>query len=62
MAKKGKLTEVGVQIGSTLGKADRKAHKLAAEAREELQAIVKQVGELTKQLEKSTKRLKKSLR
>ena len=61
MAKKGRLTEVGVQIGSTLGKADRKAHKLAEEAREELLAISKQVDHLKKQLAKSTKRLKKSL-
>ncbi len=61
MAKKGKLTEVGVQIGSTLGKADRKAHKLAADARAELLAISKQVDQLKKQLAKSTNRLKKSL-
>jgi hypothetical protein len=62
MAKKGRLSEVGVQIGSTLGKADRRAHKLAAEAKEELLAISKQVDELKKQLAKSTKRLKKSLK
>jgi hypothetical protein len=62
MAKKGKLTQVGVQIGSTLGKADRKAHQLAKEAREELVAISKQVDVLKKQLAKSTKRLQKSLK
>jgi hypothetical protein len=62
MAKKGKLSEVGAEIGSTLGKADRRAHKLAADAREELLAITKQVDELKKQLAKSTKRLKKSLK
>jgi hypothetical protein len=42
--------------------ADRKAHKLAKEAREELQAISKQVDELKKQLAKSTKRLQKSFK
>jgi hypothetical protein len=62
MAKKGKLTEVGVQIGSTLGKADRKAHKIAADAKAELLAISKQVDELKKQLAKSSKRLKNSLK
>jgi hypothetical protein len=62
MAKKGKLTEVGVQVGSTLGKVDRKAHKLAKEAREELKAISRQVDELKKQLAKSTKRLQNSLK
>ncbi len=62
MAKKGKLTEVGAQVGSTLGKVDRKAHKLAKEAREELKAISKQVDALKTQLAKSTKRLQKSLK
>ena len=62
MAKKSKLTEVGAQIGSTLGKADRRAHQLAKEAREELAAISKQVDVLKKQLAKSTKRLQKSLK
>jgi hypothetical protein len=61
MAKKGRLSEVGTQIGSTLGKADRKAHKLAEEAKQELLAISKQVDILKKQLAKSSKRLKKSL-
>jgi hypothetical protein len=61
MAKKGRLSEVGVQIGSTLGKADRRAHKIAEEAKEELQAISKQIDVLKKQLAKSTKRLKKNL-
>jgi hypothetical protein len=62
MAKKSKLTAVGVQIGSTLGKADRKAHQLAKEAREELLTISKHVEALKKQLAKSTKRLQKSLK
>jgi hypothetical protein len=61
MAKKGRLSEVGTQIGSTLGKADRKAHKLAEDAKQELAAISKQVDILKKQLAKSSKRLKKSL-
>ena len=62
MATKGKLTEVGAHVGKALGKADRKAHKLAKEAREELLAISKHVDELKKQLAKSTKRLQKSLK
>jgi predicted component of type VI protein secretion system len=62
MAKKGKLTEVGVQVGSVLGKADRKAHILAKEARKELHAISKQLDALKKQVAKSSKRLQKSLK
>jgi chaperonin cofactor prefoldin len=62
MAKKGKLTEVSAKVGSALGKADRKAHKLAKDARQELKAISKQVDVLKKQLAKSTKRLQASLK
>jgi uncharacterized coiled-coil DUF342 family protein len=64
MAKKDKLTEVSVKIGSTLGKANKKAHQLSQAgqvAKEELQAISKQVEELKRQLEKTTKRLKKTI-
>ncbi|HMD44451.1 MAG TPA: hypothetical protein VKH45_15360 [Candidatus Acidoferrum sp.] len=62
MAKKeDKYTEVGKKVGRALGKADRKAHQIAKEAREELITISKHVEQLKKQLAKSTKRLQKSL-
>lgn len=68
MAKKDKLTEVSVRIGSALGKADKQAHRQArklAEAskisKEELREIGKQVDALKKQLAKTTQRLKKVL-
>jgi len=64
MAKKNKLTEVSVKIGSTLGKANKKARQLSQAgqvAKEELLAISKQVDELKRQLEKTTKRLKKAI-
>ncbi len=64
MAKKTKLTQVAEKIGGTIGKADRKAHKVVeagALAKEELLEIAKQVGALKHQLEKTTKRLKRAL-
>jgi hypothetical protein len=64
MAKKSKLTQVATKVGSALGKADRKAHKVVAAgslAKEELQAIAKQVGALKRQLDKTAKRLKSAL-
>ena len=68
MAKKDKMTEVSVKIGSALGKADKKAHehakKLAAAnkaAKEELEQISKHVEALKKQLTKTTHRMKKVL-
>jgi hypothetical protein len=64
MAKKDRLTEVSVKVGTALGKADRKAHKIAeagAVAKEELQALSKQVDELKRQLVKTTQRLKKAI-
>jgi hypothetical protein len=53
MAKKNKLTRVAEKIGGTIGKADRKAHKVVeagALAKEELLEIAKQVGALKHQL------------
>jgi len=68
MAKKDKLTQVSVKIGSALGKADKearlKARKVAeasAVAKEELHAISKQVEVLKEQLAKASNRLKKAL-
>jgi len=64
MAKKTRLIRVSESIGSTLGKADRKARKLKDAgdvAKEELHAIGRQVEELKKQLARTTDRLKKAL-
>ena len=65
MAKKSKLTKAAVTIGTAMGKADRTAHKVAKAgvvAKEELEAISKQVEVLKNQLLKTTKRLKQALR
>lgn len=62
---KDRLTKVAVGIGRALGKADRKAHKVAKAgmvAKEELEEIAKQVATLKRQLEKTTRRLKKAFR
>jgi hypothetical protein len=64
MAKKSKLTQVAAKVGGVLGKADRKAHKMVEAgslAKEELEAIAKQVGILKRQLEKASKRLKHAI-
>lgn len=64
MAKKSKLTQVAVRIGSAMGRADRKAHQVAKAgvlAKKELQDISKQVDALKRQLLKTTTRLKKAL-
>jgi hypothetical protein len=64
MAKKSKLTKAAVTIGTAMGKADRTAHKVAKAgvvAKQELEAIAKQVEVLKKQLLKTTKRLKQAL-
>jgi hypothetical protein len=64
MAKKSKLTQVAVRIGSAVGRADRKAHQVAKAgvlAKKELQDISKQVDALKRQLLKTTKRLKNAL-
>jgi hypothetical protein len=64
MAKRNKLTQVAVSIGSAMGRADRKAHQVAKAgvlAKKELQNISKQVDALKRQLQKTTKRLKGAL-
>ena len=68
MAKKDRLTEVSVKIGSALGKADkqtrmqsRRVAEASKVAKEELQEISKQVESLKQQLAKTTARLKKAL-
>ena len=65
MAKKNKLTQVAVRIGTAVGKADRTAHRVARAggiAKAELEDIAKQVDALKRQLQKTTKRLKAALR
>ena len=64
MAKKGKLTQVAVKIGTVMGKADRRVQKVAKAgtlAKKELDDISKQVDALKRQLQKTTKRLKRAL-
>ena len=64
MAKKSKLTQVAVKIGTAMGRADRKAHQIANAgvlAKKELADISRQVDALKRQLQKTTKRLKRAL-
>jgi hypothetical protein len=64
MAKKSKLTQVAVKIGTAMGKADRKVQKFAKAgplAKKELDDISKQVDALKRQLQKTAKRLKHAL-
>jgi hypothetical protein len=64
MANKDRLKEVGVKVGTALGKADRKAHKIVqagAIAKKELVVLSKQVDALKRQLVKTTTRLKKAI-
>jgi hypothetical protein len=64
MAKKSKLTQVAVKIGTAMGKADRGVQKVARAgslAKKELDDISKQVDALKRQLRKTAKRLKRAL-
>lgn len=64
MARNSRLKKAAVNIGAAIGKADRTAHKVAKAgvvAKNELEAIAKQVEALKKQLQKTTKRLKHAL-
>jgi hypothetical protein len=62
MAKKNKLRDAAVKIGSAVGRADGTAHKAARVAKEELNELTKHVDALKKQLKKSTKNLKTALK
>jgi len=69
MAKKSKLRDAAVKIGSAVGKVDGTAHKAARKAAEAMEAaknelhdVSKQVVALKKQLAKSSQRLQKALR
>jgi prefoldin subunit 5 len=64
MARKSKLTQVAVRIGTAMGKADRRVQKYAKAgtlAKKELEDISKQVDALKRQLRKTAKRLKRAL-
>ena len=64
MARKSKLTQVAVRIGTAMGKADRRVQKYAKAgtlAKKELEDISKQVDALKSQLRKTAKRLKRAL-
>jgi F0F1-type ATP synthase membrane subunit b/b' len=64
MARKSKLTQVAVKIGTAMGKADRRVQKFAnagSLAKKELDDISKQVDALKRQLQKTAKRLKHAL-
>jgi hypothetical protein len=69
MAKKSKLKDAAVQIGSTIGRVDGQAHKAVYKAAKaahvaklELIALSKQVDALKKQLQKSSNKLKSALK
>jgi hypothetical protein len=64
MARKSKLTQVAVRIGTAMGKADRRVQKVAKAgslAKRELEDISRQVDALKRQLQKTAKRLKRAL-
>ena len=65
MAKKSKIARAAERVGGALGRADRKAHKIAqagSVAKEELHAISRKVDALKRQLERTTKRLQRAIR
>jgi hypothetical protein len=62
MAKKNKLKDAAVKIGTAVGKADARVHKAGHAAIEELDELAKHVEALKKQLKKSAKNLKTALK
>jgi hypothetical protein len=62
MAKKNKLKDAAVKIGSAVGRVDGTARKAAQVAKQELNEMSKQVDALKKQLKKSTNKLKSALK
>jgi seryl-tRNA synthetase len=64
MMAKSRLKKIAASIGSAVGTADRRAHKMVqagSVAKKELAAISKQIDALKKQLQTTTKRMKKAL-
>jgi hypothetical protein len=65
MARKSKLTQAAVKIGTAIGKADRTAHQIAKAgkaAKDELADIGAQINTLKRQLLKTKKRLQRALK
>jgi hypothetical protein len=65
MARKSKLTQAAVKIGTAIGKADRTAHQIAKAgkaAKNELADIGAQINSLKRQLLKTKKRLQRALK
>lgn len=62
MAKKSKLTDAAMEIGSAVGRVDGTAHKAVRVAKQELAELTKQVDALQRQLKKSTKKLASALK
>jgi hypothetical protein len=65
VARKTKLTEAAVKIGTAMGKADRAAHQIAragVAAKDELADIAKEIDALKTQLVKKKKRLQRALK
>jgi uncharacterized tellurite resistance protein B-like protein len=64
MAKKSRLRRFAVAVGSAVGTADARAHKVVragSVAKKELADISKQLDALKRQLQKTTKRIQKAL-
>ena len=64
MARKTNLSKAAERIGGAFGRAEATAHRVAKAgvvAKEELDAISKQIEVLKKQLAKTTKKIKKAL-
>ena len=65
MAKKNRLTKVAASIGAAVGRADRRAHKMAKAgllAKKELESLAKDVAALKRRLEKATGHLSSALK
>ncbi len=65
MAKKDKLTQIAVGIGTAMGRADRTAHRMAkagSAAKDELADIANEIDSLKRQLLKTKKRLQRALK
>jgi len=65
MAKKSRLTRVATSIGAAVGRADRRAHKMAKAgglAKKELDSLAKDVAALKRRLEKATSHLRSALK
>jgi uncharacterized protein YceH (UPF0502 family) len=62
---KSRLNKVASSIGAAVGRADRRAHKMAkagALAKKELDALAKDVAALKRRLEKATGHLRSGLK